>query len=271
MGRIVFGVVPWFITQFWIWLQCDLWTFVTTLLAVLLSVPYFTWILPFWWAKGFSVCWFVVSVWFAKDMSAHVLTETLIANTAYHRARMTWRRVSTRAYRRTFMRRMAIFGVGLSIVAYLMKASRLSFNGHSLEPNTVEEERRGMQEKSMWSIFRGVMGNSAGGKTVNMTTLNLINRVKENQVSIYTHDHIGDSNNSLRTNGFFACKGYLILPLHWFNRLKDQAKCRIVRGNKEECVVIDTTEHDTERQWLTFGNDMVIVRLTGVNHARDIV
>lgn len=265
---MIFSAMPRWVLRIWIWTGGNLKKFIVVVLGMLLVVPYLLALLPGGLPKILSIVWVILAIWFVKDMSVHAIVETIIANSAERSARQAWRTVTNKAARVTLLKRMAILGSGLFFLTYLMKMSSLTFNGHSIEAESVEEAEEKMSEKGVWSFFRGLTGNSAGGITVNMTTRNLINRVSPNIVHISSD--VGDKRKMV--DGFFVCKSYLVVPKHFVNQLEDESVWEISRpnGRTEKCMV-DLRDHEGERQWVEFGLDFVMVRLTGVNFAKDIV
>ena len=264
---MIFSAMPRWVLKIWISTGGNLKKFIIVILSLALVVPYFLALLPGNFPKLLSVTWITLAIWFVKDMSVHAIVETIIANSADRSARMAWRTVTNKTARVTLLKRMAILGSGLFFLNYLMKMSSLTFNGHSIEAETVEEEEENMNQKGVWSFFRGLTGNSAGGITVNMTTRDLINRISPNIVHVSSEI---DGKNKI-VNGFFVCKGYLVVPKHFVNQLLPESVWSIVRANDrtEKCMV-DLRDTDGERQWVEFGHDFIMVRLTGVNFAKDI-
>jgi len=265
---MIFSFLPRWVLRIWIWTGGNLKKFIVVVLSFALIIPYFLALMPGVTPKLFSVAWVILAFWFVKDMSVHAIMETIVANSAERNARQAWRTLTNRSARVTLLKRMAILGTGLFFLTYLMKVSSLTFNGHSIEAETVEEEEVKMTQRGVWDYFRGLTGNSAGGITVNMTTRDLINRVSKNVVHV-TADELGSKK---IVNGFFVSKGYLVVPKHFVNELADESEWHIRRskGRTERCIV-DLRDVDGERQWVEFGHDFVMVKLTGVNHSKNII
>jgi len=265
---MIFSAMPRWILKIWIWTGGNLKKFIIVVLSIALVGPYFLALMPGIVPKFFSIIWVTLAFWFVKDMSVHAIVETIVANSAERSARQAWRTLTNRSARVTLLKRMAVLGSGLFFLSYLMKMSSLTFNGHSIEAESVEEAEEHMNQKGVWSFFRGLTGNSAGGITVNMTTRDLINRVSGNIVHVLS----AVSGKNKLVNGFFVDKGYLVVPKHFTNQLNDESVWTMLRANgKIDTADVDLRDLDGERQWVKFGHDFIMVRVTGVNAARDII
>uniref|UniRef100_A0AB39A373 RNA-dependent RNA polymerase n=1 Tax=Perinereis aibuhitensis marna-like virus 2 TaxID=3237975 RepID=A0AB39A373_9VIRU len=101
-----------------------------------------------------------------------------------------------------------------------------------------------------------------------MTTEQLKNRIANNVV--YVQQHVsGDRYRG--TNALFVAKGYLLIPYHFMRNCPKETIFHIHRGNgRIEMPKVDFGEYKGKKQWVRVGTDMVMIRLTGVNYARDI-
>jgi hypothetical protein len=220
------------------------------------------------YCKMVGIITFVLIVFYIKDMTVLIISRIFISMSFESCVCNRMCSLFNEVNYSIILRRFVVLGISIYILKLAASVVSQTYGGHSIEANTVEEENEKMLERSVWEIFRGLGGNTAGGKTMNMTTDQLVNRVAQNvvHVSVYSENKIK------RVNGVFVSKGYLVIPLHFVNSVDDDVVLHICRQNgRVEKVRVDFSSYGDERQWVSFGKDLVMIRLTGVNFSRNIV
>lgn len=262
---LIINALPSVFLRIWIRVGGSPVKFITVCCAITAWAPYLVCMLPLEFARIYATILFMVILWVITNMSVNCVFETIAANAASNSMRKVWRSVFQRSSRTFLLKRLAVAGAGFMFITWLLSVSEISYAGQSLEADSVEEELEKIKQPSAWRKFMGIAGTTAGGKTCTMRTEELANVCADSVVRV----KVGNE----ETCAFFIATGYLVVPKHFVNAIKEQkVTFEIFRPNgRVDRPVVDLTSYGTKRQWVTLPNDGVLFRLTGVNRSTDII
>lgn len=266
---MVINALPSFFLRIWVFCGGSPSKFIACSLAILAWGPFFLAMAPLANAKIYATILFSIIVWVVMNMSVNCVFETIAANAASNGMRNVWRTVFLRSSRTTLLKRVALAGASFMFITWLLNVSEITYNGQSLEADTVEEEIEKIKTPSLWRKFTGIVGTSAKGRNCTMQTDELANRIQNNIVRV----EVENGENIEKTCAFFLATGYLVVPLHFMHSLNNMRNKWIIHrtnGRKDEPVV-DFGEVNGRRQWTQLTQDGVLIRMGGVNRATDII
>lgn len=266
-GTAYVSNVPPLIMNLWVFSNFNVKVFVGLLFS-LSVVPVVTlFVLPTLSATLLGFIVMLLEAWYIRGVTVATLARTIALTSVDYRMRTSWRRIST-SINESNLARNTMFGVfGLTGLYFISKLLSNAYGAQSLDPKNAEEVEKKISSSSLWTVFRGIAGNTAGGKTLTMTSDHLQNVARGNLAYVQVEKENGKFRGS---NALFVCKGYLLLPYHFFKQCAQVFKLRVNRNGHVEEVLVDTRVYNGRRQWIMVAEDLVMVRLTGVNRSKDI-
>lgn len=268
-GNQIIDTVPTFASNLWYFCGGNVITFLGYSLMLISFLPF---MLAMWGGlicKTWAIGIFVAEAILLKDITV-MMVARIMAHTSCDRVvRAVWRRAMDRNIQTKTLKYAAGAIAGAALLRWIWKRSPKDYECQSETVKKIDEEV--MAEKkdrvSLFPSFRGIFTRTAGPTTKTMTSPQMLNNIGPGQVVV----QIG----GCKVRGSFVQHGVLMIPYHIFEIEEREDKIYHMLMTKDDgdskTIVVDLNIVNGRKQFQRFGNDGVVLHLTGVRSSKPIL